>query len=1630
MTENTDELFEKAFEEIKDNLNRGLNRKDNQKKLNDLISLYPEKKDVLFKYVKEKYFEGVQDIDKPDVVSDFRKNNYKHIANLLEEERIDVSLNVYIRKFKKYADEEEALQILEDLRYRYGDNPSIGEKILKVIEEHPEMKEFLNNETLDDGNGFDQFIEYLENKKELDTAKLSADREQWFKDNGYIEVEVANDVEQGDNIHTEKTVEQTNKPLEPENTHIENEVIDEPEARMDNSADFDAERTADADIDNPSKQVDLSDDIDGVSKTTGSRLNDEIVEDINWNRSRYDSSMVDALVEIHEEVGFGKSDWNQNIDWNKVKDNFSNFSSNRIRPEEMDLFMDMCSDLLDKGAPKEIQEAMIEQMNNILDNNNTRYEIVDKIKQIAEDYPWMKEGENGLRNIRYVPEGEMGKAVEYIGNLGDEIDWGNIRKDVQSYLQEFSNVQAGRFYPGEVDAFMDICNDLVAKGAPDEIREDIVNNLNNLLMNNENDTEIANKVRAFAKEHPGLIEGVIENNDYYEGSDIKNVLASDIVDEGKLEQSYYSMSSDGGKASKRVYTDLSVRTGPEGIPEFDDVDEFKNWVKNLDDAEIQRWNTEAWNKMYDNLDKLCMSNMQNEKTLERLTKRYGRQISMSELEADLKHPYSIFKQDLRDYFMDAKENQEILKKLYTNFSFEQKDYDVIKKVGVDLANKFGYVDLLEIERKPEALIEYARNLDNLFEKEGINENYDGPTEFRLSAESGGSRGSTLGSEVTVNFLESDDKLKTVFHELMHARAQPRDFYEGHTEIEKLLNNNHRWYYSATSDKSYEAYRAYDKQPVEKMADISASYFERTVRRNTGQLSENSAKLLNNFILSRVEGANCLFAHNVGGKSLIMYELPKDFSGDVKDIFPDMDEDLLKNIKKEKGYLVVSLPSDYETYNKVEKYIGKKNPELISNYAEIAKNIEENDANYKVTTPVQDVAKQTANVTEDTAKKLAAVIGKDMDVAVFDEDGIRLVYDAKEKDAIEKILKEKGIDIDLIPDEKNGKIILDLASGVSNGVARNTKTDKAVAAIDKAFNLLEKPLDKFNEGLIAADKFVNKGKVGQTLVKYEDKFAGWLAKKGMKVVDNKFFMITAKSSAKGLAKVGKVLASEAGEKMLKTVGKRLGKGLLKSVPAAGLVVGLAFAVDELNKGNGGRAFFEAMSGVVSCIPGYGTAASIAIDAGLMADDLDSLEEKLKPIEEYMNTIEAWREQFLPSDKVDAEGYKLSPEQTMMIMKAFSEYSNLSEEDQKIWMEKMTKKSGDGKTMTTEDMLGLLEKNMPSTMAANKNSGSNYTASLNNEGENTANNPEEQKANDTENVVIKAQNKPEEKSESGNYKEMADKILQDINDDFGKEPGSRKYIDNMDMGAVYALANLNEKGKEWFYGLCEKYGELIQEDTKGFLSSFLINQKGNLSLDKNIIVSRNKDGSKNLKVTGFNNCLAETYIGAMAQNLVGAEGSSRYSDKNIDEYKAAYYACYHWFKEHISPLPEDFHLVKKPQDDFAPGLTANYSGRVAEAYQAVLQPSRDVETKIMYNAYQNTVNENNSAEINSGLNQSLKNQSTLAEIKTDKAIEKSLSTATSGSDKLDKALAERDAATNQQSHTNTANVSTRNTNMDRG
>ena len=135
--------------------------------------------------------------------------------------------------------------------------------------------------------------------------------------------------------------------------------------------------------------------------------------------------------------------------------------------------------------------------------------------------------------------------------------------------------------------------------------------------------------------------------------------------------------------------------------------------------------------------------------------------------------------------------------------------------------------------------------------------------------------------------------------------------------------------------------------------------------------------------------------------------------------------------------------------------------------------------------------------------------------------------------------------------------------------------------------------------------VGAGKWGKSIQKLlTKKAAPKVATAVMKSTGAKVSGAAAQAAVKaGTATTTKTVAKKAGTKGIAKLGaKAVGKSLLKKIPIIGLLAGIGFGLQRAMDGDFAGAALELASGAASTIPGLGTAASVAIDAGLIGRDI--------------------------------------------------------------------------------------------------------------------------------------------------------------------------------------------------------------------------------------------------------------------------------------------------------------------------------------------------------------------------------------------------------------------------------------------
>ena len=186
------------------------------------------------------------------------------------------------------------------------------------------------------------------------------------------------------------------------------------------------------------------------------------------------------------------------------------------------------------------------------------------------------------------------------------------------------------------------------------------------------------------------------------------------------------------------------------------------------------------------------------------------------------------------------------------------------------------------------------------------------------------------------------------------------------------------------------------------------------------------------------------------------------------------------------------------------------------------------------------------------------------------------------------------------------------------------------------------------------------------------------------------------------KLGKKLigktAKKAGAKAIaKGVGKGVGKALLKKIPILGLGVGALFAAQRAMAGDFVGAGLELASGAASTVPGLGTAASVGIDAALMAKDFNDESQMMEESEfnpggeyEYGGISEGpetailhGKEAVIPLDTKKSDNTK-TESSSSPIMKFFGNTSEFIKNISSYSTSPTTEKTNNNFSSTTENL----------------------------------------------------------------------------------------------------------------------------------------------------------------------------------------------------------------------------------------------------------------------------------------------------------------------------------------------------------
>ena len=426
------------------------------------------------------------------------------------------------------------------------------------------------------------------------------------------------------------------------------------------------------------------------------------------------------------------------------------------------------------------------------------------------------------------------------------------------------------------------------------------------------------------------------------------------------------------------------------------------------------------------------------------------------------------------------------------------------------------------------------------------------------------------------------------------------------------------------------FNSYHKQPVEKFSQLYGVEAERTYRKITKNYSERNAVKFNNMIrcipeIGEVEkivkmpkGVNLYYkSDNISGEEL--EKIVKERLGNVDKNFAEM----LNIEKMADGSVKFEVPSGWDFKKKLDKFLtdpmvnislmgkderkgkimeneAKENIDKAGKGEDVIKSQRVESAKNRVRSVIASVeGGGLGNISESKLALLVEAKSKEVHEAFAQIDYTEEIGDLKEqaKQSIEKMqerLSVRGFNNEVKKEENKE------AKAKKNGVI-----SKAKEANDKFDEAIDKIIDKGSEKL-------NNTKVGKAYQKIEDKVlnskavkkADGVKEKALKWGKDKVLgLFKSKNGAKAVSKTTTKTASKVATKTAAKVGgKAVMKSIVKKIPFVSVVAGVGFGIERCLKGEWAQAGGEVLSGVLGCFPGVGTAASVAVDAGLMASDI--------------------------------------------------------------------------------------------------------------------------------------------------------------------------------------------------------------------------------------------------------------------------------------------------------------------------------------------------------------------------------------------------------------------------------------------
>ncbi len=732
------------------------------------------------------------------------------------------------------------------------------------------------------------------------------------------------------------------------------------------------------------------------------------------------------------------------------------------------------------------------------------------------------------------------------------------------------------------------------------------------------------------------------------------------------------------------------------VPDFDNIGEFKKWVGNLDERAIQKWTAADWVAFY--------------KKIEPLSAEW------------FSSPHKMMTTCTEEFI-----------KLHSNYRLEPKQLEYIRELArqagkelaeqnvdaAELAIKTTNTDLINPANRNNAVRKMTEKVDNI-----AAESTKYAPEHRLQTMSiiDETMGNTQGvanmkgekgfASIRVNTASAvDNTINVSAHEAAHVHFQTGNPLQmellqkkilAHPELgddfAALMMYNNKFYLDSRTiddwftyksiaplDEWGKKFRGYSHQPVEKFSEIYGIEVERAYRHASGQISERTALKVCGYIGKTPEAVQYTskgieityragLDEDLSGKKL-MKELKSKFGGSMAD---ELDVKLLDKAGKD---VKITIPQDSKFTQKFEKFLASRpESEAVADF--IAKNpsfAQYSDSEIKLMFPKSEITEKEIYLLHKMEQQTGSAV-------IIEEAGKKNVFTTvtvpRDKEFFAKVEKAGNT-------SKFKKAARKIDRAIDNTIEdcgkalNNSKVGKAYAKAKQAV-ANSTPVQKTKE---AAKKA--KTAVVQTAKKVGQKVAQSKVGTAVKQAVNGTAAQTAK---KAVDKAAKSAVTQAAKKTVtkavtNTAVKAVGKSVLKKIPLISIGAGLIFGAQRAMAGDFAGAAGEVASGVCGTFPGVGTAASVAIDAGLAGRDIykevknadDATKQQVKKDRENARKYGEKKQKQVARASAKAKSPTTQKQATAAKMKTDAANANKYQKQMEAIINKLNKANGKAKAM---------------------------------------------------------------------------------------------------------------------------------------------------------------------------------------------------------------------------------------------------------------------------------------------------------------------------------------------------------------